>query len=85
MARSYTYPIIGALLFAALLAIQLVQSFSLPRFDLASLVGYHHLEHGSAAVEEQKVLFSDDEELKRASTATGSKYLLGVGKADITG
>jgi len=75
---------LGALLFAAFLAIQTVQSFSLPSFNLAALVGFHHLEDVFSASGEQHV-FMSDEDLKRTSGSSGTQYLLGVGKADITG
>lgn len=85
MARSYTYPIIGALLFTAFLVIQLVQSFGIPSLNFAQFKGLGHL-HDAFPVDHQDVHMSADD-LRRASevASDGSTYLLGAGKGDITG
>ena len=90
MARTHVAVIVGATLFALLAAYQLLSTFTSVSLDISSVWSSGPVQDGTA----QKAAFSvdgklfseafpDSDDLKKK--ATGSQYLLGVGKADITG
>ncbi|KAF2502657.1 Neutral/alkaline nonlysosomal ceramidase [Lophium mytilinum] len=81
MARSHIAVALGAAVFALFIIFQLCSSFGVPQ------VGFWHWKLGPEGRHPvpQTHIFSENDAAAVAESAEGSQYLLGVGKADITG
>lgn len=80
MARSHIAVALGAAVFALLVIFQLTTTLGLPELDF-----WHWTVQEQRNGIPQTHLFSEKDAAADAVTAEGSQYLLGVGKADITG
>ena len=84
MARSHIAVTLGAAAFALLVIFQLTSTLRIPELDF-----WHWTVQEQGNGIPQTHLFSEEDAAEDAAadaaTAEGSQYLLGVGKADITG
>ena len=80
MARSHIAVALGAATFVLLVIFQLASTLRIPELDF-----WHWTVQEQGNGIPQTHLFSEKNAAADAVTAEGSQYLLGVGKADITG
>ena len=80
MARSHIAVALGAATFVLLVIFQLASTLRIPELDF-----WHWTVQEQGNGIPQTHLFSEKDAAVNAVTAEGSQYLLGVGKADITG
>ena len=80
MSRYHLGVALGAATFALLVVFQLISSFGFPNI---TFLNFHHIDFSGPGSNHQIPLSPDDS--KENPSEDGSVYLLGVGKADITG